>query len=132
MQFCLYCLILNESLLFIDIDSDKIFQQGGSPKGHKTVSKENIAQSGEAVFVPCQTPQHGSRPSTSATSSNFQVSSSSYESSASGTGMSFVLCESCCIQRILILRVRSDSLYINKIAGENILIQKLADVLLGF
>ena len=70
----------------LSVTNDDIFQQGGSPKGHKSISKENVAQSGEAVFVPCQTPQHGSRPSTSATSSNFQVSSSSYESSASGTG----------------------------------------------
>ena len=61
--------------------------QGSSPKGHRTTN-QNV---GEAVFVPCQTPQHSSRPSTSATSSNFQVSSSSYESSASGTGKSKII-----------------------------------------
>ncbi|KAL4233464.1 hypothetical protein ACF0H5_008145 [Mactra antiquata] len=65
-------------------DHQIVCEQGSSPKGHKTVSKESL-NNGEAVFIPCQTPNQTSRPSTSATSSNFQVSSSSYESSASGT-----------------------------------------------
>jgi hypothetical protein len=63
-----------------------IYLQGGSPKGRKTASKEAINVTGEAVIVPCASPNHNSRPSTSATSSNFQISSSSYESSNSGTG----------------------------------------------
>lgn len=50
------------------------------------MAKDN-QNGGEAVFIPCASPQHTSRPSTSATSSNFQISSSSYESSASVTGM---------------------------------------------
>lgn len=48
--------------------------------------REAVNNTGEAVIVPCASPNHNSRPSTSATSSNFQISSSSYESSTSGTG----------------------------------------------
>ncbi|KAL3884217.1 hypothetical protein ACJMK2_030436, partial [Sinanodonta woodiana] len=65
-------------------DHQIVCEQGSSPKGHKTTSKESLI-AGEAVFVPCQTPQLASRPSTSATSSNFQISSSSYESTTSVT-----------------------------------------------
>ena len=86
---CIYEQKYNQFINYLSMKT--FFQQGGSPKGHKSVSKENVAYSGEAVFVPCQTPQHGSRPSTSATSSSFQVSSSSYESSASGTGEHLLL-----------------------------------------
>lgn len=57
--------------------------QGVTLKGRKTVSKESV-NAGEAIFVPCASPTHNSRPSTSATSSNFMVSSSSYETSISG------------------------------------------------
>ncbi|XP_052808119.1 cilia- and flagella-associated protein 47-like isoform X2 [Mya arenaria] len=69
-------------------DHQIVCEQGGSPKGHKMVSKESLNNLGEAVFIPCQTPNMNSRPSTSATSSNFQVSSSSYESSDSVTDSS--------------------------------------------
>lgn len=51
------------------------------------MAKDKDQNGGEAVFIPCASPQHTSRPSTSATSSNFQISSSSYESSASVTGL---------------------------------------------
>ncbi|XP_053397416.1 cilia- and flagella-associated protein 47-like isoform X4 [Mercenaria mercenaria] len=66
-------------------DHQIVCEQGSTPKGQKTVSKESLDHLGEAVFIPCQTPNQTSRPSTSATSSNFQVSSSSYESSESTT-----------------------------------------------
>ncbi|XP_052240686.1 cilia- and flagella-associated protein 47-like isoform X3 [Dreissena polymorpha] len=66
-------------------DHQIVCEQGSSPKGHKTVSKESLNNTGEAVFIPCQTPNMNSRPSTSATSSNFQISSSSYESSTSAS-----------------------------------------------
>ena len=61
--------------------------QGTSLKGRRTASKESV-NVGEAVFVPCISPPRApSRPSTAATSSNFQISSSSYEdSSQSVTG----------------------------------------------
>lgn len=67
--------------------NDFFLFQGGSPKGRKTASREAVNVTGEAVIVPCASPNHNSRPSTSATSSNFQISSSSYESSTSGTGI---------------------------------------------
>ncbi|XP_048239518.1 cilia and flagella-associated protein 47-like isoform X3 [Haliotis rufescens] len=61
-------------------------QIGSSPKGHKLLGSKDTLSAGEAVLVPCQSPNHSSsRPSTSATSSNFQISSSSYESSDSVT-----------------------------------------------
>lgn len=66
-------------------DHQIVCEQGSSPKGHKTVSKESLLNTGEAIFIPCQTSNQTSRPSTSATSSNFQISSSSYESSSSVT-----------------------------------------------
>ena len=58
------------------------------------MAKEN-QNGGEAVFIPCASPQHTSRPSTSATSSNFQISSSSYESSASVTGTKNMMFKFC-------------------------------------
>ncbi|KAK3096977.1 hypothetical protein FSP39_005325 [Pinctada imbricata] len=72
-------------------DHQIVCEQGASPKGRKLVAKEtqintnNNKGTGEAVLIPCASPLHTSRPSTSATSSNFQISSSSYESSASVT-----------------------------------------------
>ncbi|KAK3775916.1 hypothetical protein RRG08_017206 [Elysia crispata] len=76
-------------------DHQIVCEQGSSPKGRKlprekTVPRSNTSGgSGEAVFVPCTSPAHlASRPSTSATSSNFQISSSSYESSNSLTDSS--------------------------------------------
>lgn len=67
-----------------------MFWQGTSLKGRRTASSESMSV-GEAVLVPCGDP-HGpsSRPSTTATSSNFEVSTSSYESSSqSATETSF-------------------------------------------
>ncbi|XP_013416633.1 cilia- and flagella-associated protein 47 isoform X1 [Lingula anatina] len=58
----------------------KRLMKGTILKGQKTESKESL-NVGEAVFVPVSTPHTASRPSTSATSSNFEVSSSSYEDS---------------------------------------------------
>ncbi|XP_035825915.1 cilia- and flagella-associated protein 47 [Aplysia californica] len=74
-------------------DHQIVCEQGSSPKGRKLMSKKKEGSgsggSGEAVFVPCTTSNPGnSRPSTSATSSNFQISSSSYESSTSLTDSS--------------------------------------------
>ncbi|XP_052708553.1 cilia and flagella-associated protein 47-like isoform X1 [Crassostrea angulata] len=66
-------------------DYQIVCEQGASPKGRKVVMAKDNQNGGEAVFIPCASPQHTSRPSTSATSSNFQISSSSYESSASVT-----------------------------------------------
>ena len=52
-------------------------------KGRKTASCESV-NAGEAVLVPCDEPlRPGSRPSTTATSSNFEISTSSYEESSS-------------------------------------------------
>ncbi|XP_021363645.1 cilia- and flagella-associated protein 47-like isoform X2 [Mizuhopecten yessoensis] len=65
-------------------DHQIVCEQGASPKGRKFLTKESLS-GGEAVIVPCVSPTHNSRPSTSATSSNFQISSSSYESSGSVT-----------------------------------------------
>ncbi|XP_071134806.1 cilia- and flagella-associated protein 47-like isoform X3 [Mytilus edulis] len=66
-------------------DHQIVCEQGGSPKGRAMSFREAVNNTGEAVIVPCASPNHNSRPSTSATSSNFQISSSSYESSTSGT-----------------------------------------------
>ncbi|XP_074645875.1 cilia and flagella-associated protein 47-like isoform X2 [Tubulanus polymorphus] len=66
-------------------DHHIICEQGLSLKGRRTMSAESV-NAGEAVFVPCVSPPRpGSRPSTSATSTEFQISSSSYESSHSVT-----------------------------------------------
>jgi hypothetical protein len=55
------------------------FLKGQILRGPKTASRESVG-AGEAVLMPCQSPHGpGSRPSTTATSSNFEISSSSYE-----------------------------------------------------
>ncbi|XP_064627283.1 cilia- and flagella-associated protein 47-like isoform X2 [Lineus longissimus] len=65
-------------------DHHIICEQGLTLRGRKAASKESL-NAGEAIFVPCTSPQP-SRPSTSATSTgDFQVSSSSYEDSQSVT-----------------------------------------------
>ncbi|XP_055954756.1 cilia and flagella-associated protein 47 [Patella vulgata] len=57
-------------------------QVGSVPKGRRIQGSITSDSVGEAIIVPCHTPPRShSRQSTSATSSNFQISSSSYESS---------------------------------------------------
>ncbi|CAL1538368.1 unnamed protein product [Lymnaea stagnalis] len=69
-------------------DHQIVCEQGTSPKGRNLLkgvesASDTTTNSGEALLVPCTlTNQGNSRPSTSATSSNFQISSSSYESSS--------------------------------------------------
>ena len=73
------------------MDHQIVCEQGHSLRGRKTASRESVG-AGEAVLVPCDTPARSmTRASTTETSSNFEVSSSSYESSsASGTGMTSI------------------------------------------
>ena len=68
-------------------DHQIIVEHGAVLKGRRTASQESDNM-GEAVLRRCASPSRpSSRPSTTATSSNFEVSSSSYEdSSASVSG----------------------------------------------
>ena len=70
-------------------DHQIVCEQGHTLRGRKTASRESV-NAGEAILVPCETPAHShTRASTIETSSNFEVSSSSYESSSrSGSGQS--------------------------------------------
>ncbi|XP_059154686.1 cilia- and flagella-associated protein 47-like isoform X2 [Physella acuta] len=72
-------------------DHQIVCEQGTYPKGRKMLGKKkselsSSVSSGEAHIVPCLSPTHSSRPSTSATSSTFQISTSSYESSSTASG----------------------------------------------
>lgn len=80
------------------MDHQIVCEQGHSLRGRKTVSRESVG-AGEAVLVPCDTPARSmTRASTTETSSNFEISSSSYESSsASGMGMTAILFSYCCV-----------------------------------
>ncbi|KAH9504693.1 Cilia- and flagella-associated protein 47 [Bulinus truncatus] len=75
-------------------DHQIVCEEGTCPKGRKLIDKAkgisvSSGSSGEACLVPCANINFSSsRPSTSATSSNFQMSSSSYESSTSLTDSS--------------------------------------------
>ncbi|XP_055888207.1 cilia and flagella-associated protein 47-like isoform X1 [Biomphalaria glabrata] len=74
------------------VDHQIVCEEGTHPKGRKALQKVNYdspnsGSSGEALLVPCVA-RNNSRPSTSATSSNFQISSSNYESSTSVTDSS--------------------------------------------
>ncbi|CAH1800026.1 unnamed protein product [Owenia fusiformis] len=63
-------------------DHQIVCEQGTTLKGRKTMSKESV-NVGEAVFVPCVSPARPySRRSTTATSSQFECSESSYESTS--------------------------------------------------
>ena len=73
-------------------DHQIVCEQGVTLKGRRTASRESM-NVGEAVLVPCDDPaRSSSRATTTATSSNFEISTSSYEdSSQSVTGMSYYL-----------------------------------------
>lgn len=73
---------LKEIWVFTVMEFDCNVLQGTSLKGRRTASRESM-NVGEAVLLPCNSPPRpSSRPSTTPTSSNFEISSSSYESSS--------------------------------------------------
>ena len=63
-------------------DHQIVCEQGHTLKGRKTLSRESM-NAGEAVLVPCdEPPRSQTRASTTETVSNFEISSSSYESTS--------------------------------------------------
>ncbi|KAK7478911.1 hypothetical protein BaRGS_00029892 [Batillaria attramentaria] len=88
------CLLTCYPFLALHRVDHQIVREQDSIKGRKMLRAKEAAEGtakptntcSEAIIVPVSSPTHAtSRPSTSATSSNFQVSSSSYEHSASVT-----------------------------------------------